>query len=97
MIVNAKERRRIIAAKRSMTLSGISPVKMNIPFRRRRPAAKSVICRKGEMLKISNKKMNAAMRSIAPRIFTTTIENDEDKVLNSLIFWGNNGKFRKGV
>ncbi len=67
-----KEKIKIIAENKS-TMLRTSPVIMNKPFTNKRNAEKRISGMKGERPNINDKKVMAAIISIAPRIFTNTI------------------------
>ena len=71
------DRIRMTDEKTSIMLNGTSPVKINIPFIRRRPAQKRVNLNQTSISNISIRNAKEDKRSIAPSIFTTTIKIGE--------------------
>ncbi len=64
---------RSIDEDKSIMLNGISPVNINIAFRKSSPDAKRISWKRGLIPNINAKKMKAAIMSIAPSILTNTI------------------------
>lgn len=65
---------RIIEEKISIMLNGTSPVNINIPFNKRRPAQKSKKRSQTFMSNINIRNVREDNKSIIPRIFTIAIK-----------------------